>query len=539
MPYPTATKSAWPWHLSATLLMLTAAGLHLAYLSSGAALDLAPDEAHYWDWSRHLDWSYYSKGPLVAYLIRLGCELAGGWSRHLIGNDMLAVRLPAVICGSLLLASLYVLTMQVFGRPRLALAVLALALTVPAIAAGSTLMTIDAPYTCCWGWALVFGYEAGVRRAAWAWPAAGLAVGLGILAKYTMVLWLPSIGLFLLTSREHRSLLWRPGIWLATGVAFFCCLPILGWNASHGWVTFRHVGGQAGVHETLHPFGPLNFIAVQFALLLGYWFVVWAAAMVRHRPWREPDAGVRYLWWMSAPMFLVFFLFALKTGGGEPNWPITAYASGLVLAIAWLADRLRAPRTGGRRWTVAGLAGACAVGLLLTVVMHDSAIARPALARVSGPASPQQPFPLRRFDPTCRLRGWKFLAAQVDQVCDELRGEGTDPVLTGAFWTLPGELAFYCEGQPVVYCLGPVAGDRHSQYEFWRPNPLADPEEFRGRTFVHVGNTVPEFARAFESVAPPRIVTYQEDGQPLASWPISVCRGFHGFPSAGTRAEHY
>src|SRR5207302_5344439 len=113
MSFAPPRKSAWPWHISAAVLIFIAAGLHVAYLASPAALDLAPDEAHYWDWSRHLDWSYYSKGPLVAYLIRLGCELAGGWSRQWTATDVLAVRLPAVVCGGLLLASLYVLTIQV------------------------------------------------------------------------------------------------------------------------------------------------------------------------------------------------------------------------------------------------------------------------------------------------------------------------------------------------------------------------------------------------------------------------------------------
>jgi hypothetical protein len=53
-----------PW--VAGLLIVAAALLHLLHMASGSPLDLAPDEAHYWDWSRHLDWSYYSKGPLVA-----------------------------------------------------------------------------------------------------------------------------------------------------------------------------------------------------------------------------------------------------------------------------------------------------------------------------------------------------------------------------------------------------------------------------------------------------------------------------------------
>src|SRR5262245_5679595 len=182
------SPSCWRWRLLAALLILGAAALHIVYLISDCPLDLVPDEAHYWDWSRHLDWSYYSKGPLVAWLIRASCELAGPWSEHLIGSQMLAVRLPAVICGALLLTSLYVLTVRVYGRERWAIAVVALALTLPLIAAGSSLMTIDAPYTCAWGWALVFAHRAIFRPNRWAWPLAGLVLGIGILAKYTMIL---------------------------------------------------------------------------------------------------------------------------------------------------------------------------------------------------------------------------------------------------------------------------------------------------------------------------------------------------------------
>src|SRR6516162_8030467 len=108
--------SRWHRRLAAAVLILGATVLRVFYLAHNCPLDLAPDEAHYWDWSRHLDWSYYSKGPLVAYLIRLSCTLAGDWSRTVTGTEMLAVRLPAVLCGSLLLTSLYVLTVQVFRR---------------------------------------------------------------------------------------------------------------------------------------------------------------------------------------------------------------------------------------------------------------------------------------------------------------------------------------------------------------------------------------------------------------------------------------
>jgi hypothetical protein len=50
----------------ATVAILASVAATLAFVWIRCPFDLAPDEAHYWDWSRHLDWSYYSKGPLVA-----------------------------------------------------------------------------------------------------------------------------------------------------------------------------------------------------------------------------------------------------------------------------------------------------------------------------------------------------------------------------------------------------------------------------------------------------------------------------------------
>jgi 4-amino-4-deoxy-L-arabinose transferase-like glycosyltransferase len=526
---PSPSAPVWPWRLLAVVLILAAGGLRVAYFASDCRLDLAPDEAHYWDWSRHLDWSYYSKGPLVAYLIRAGVAVAGPWSERLTSGDMLAVRLPAVLCGSLLLASLYVLTVQVFGRERLALAAVALALTLPMVTAGSSLMTIDAPYTCCWGWALVLTYQAIWRRSAWAWPAAGLVIGLGILAKYTMVLFVPSLGLFLLTSPEHRGLLLRRRFWLLTGVAAACCLPIVVWNMRHDWVTIKHVGRQAGAGASVHWEGPLVFVGTQFALLLGFWFVAWAAAMVRHRPWAEPNDRLRYLWWLSAPMFLVFLLFGFKTGGGEPNWPVTAYLSGLVLAAGWLAAQLTGPPGWSRRLLRVGLAGVCLLGVLLNVLVYRSDWAYPLLTRLQGPPTAERPLPVRRLDPTCRLRGWNWLGTEVDGIRKELREAGVEAVVAGASWSLPGELGFYCAGQPVVYSIGPPLGDRRSQYDLWRPNPVNDPDIFRGRTFIVVGATDRALEGAFERLDPPRVLTYREAGQPVASWIITVGHGFRGF----------
>ncbi|CAN5219798.1 hypothetical protein BH10PLA2_BH10PLA2_32360 [soil metagenome] len=519
----------WPIRCLALALIVGSTVVRIIYFGWFSQLDLSPDEAHYWDWSRHLDWSYYSKGPVVAYLIHASCWLFGSLSEAWTGNMMLAVRFPAMVCGSLLLVGLYVLTLQIFRRDSLALAVVVLGLTMPIFALGSSLMTIDSPYCCCWGWALVVGYYAVTRQSIGAYLLTGLLVGLGILAKYTMVLWLPSLALFLLVSREHRGQLFRAGPWLACLVAAMCCTPILIWNMQHDWVTFRHVGGQAGFVKDrgILWLGPFEFIGMQAAVLLGYWFVGWVCSVVVYRPWRNEDTGIRYLWCMSVPMFVVFLVFSLRTNC-EPNWPVTAYLSGMVLTIYWLAGVANSVSHTQRLMVRSGVVTACALGLGTVFVMHFSETVHPLLAKFVGEPSAKNLLPLRKIDPTCRLRGWQTLAEAVDAVRAELRTEGHEPVLVTSSWTLPGEVGFYCQGHPQVHCLGIVQGDRHSEYDLWHPNPIDEWADYRGQSFIFVGEMTEPMKTAFDSVEPARTVIHYVDGRPVASWSINVCRSYRG-----------
>ena len=442
------------------------------YLISVCPFDLAPDEAHFWDWSQQLDWSYYSKGPLVAWLIRLSCEL--------FGDTMLAVRLPAVICGSLLLAGLYTLTVQIHRNEKLAFLVVVLALTLPIIAAGSSLMTIDAPFMCAWMWALVFGFHAVFRQVPWAWPCAGACLMLGELAKYTMVLWVPCFGLFLLTTPTLRAHLRSVGFWFMTGIGALGGVPILLWNAQHDWVTLKHTQVHAGLDHDggIRWLGPLGYLGAQFGVLLGFWFIAWLRAMWQHRPSVETRPELRLLWWMSAPVFVFFWLFSVKNGGGEPNWPLAAYLSGMVLLAGWILEQWHGVIAWQRHMIQGGTVAFAAMGIVLTVAVHDMLPLQPILLQLAGPASEQRPMPLRRIDPTSRLRGWRYFAAEVDQLRAELEADGIQPVLGTERWTQTSELRFYCDGHPAVYCFGVKMGDRDSQYDLWRPNPINDARGF-------------------------------------------------------------
>jgi len=171
------------------------------------------------------------------------------------------------------------------------------------------------------------------------------------------------------------------------------------------------------------------------------------------------------------------------------------------------------------------------------VIVHDTTRVQPVLAHWAGPPTPDHPIPLRRLDPTCRLRGWRFLATEVDRVRDELLSQGIEPVLVGSTWSLPGELGFYCAGQPLVYSVGLAFGDRHSQYDLWRPNPLADPADFIGRTFIIVGRGDVD-ALAFDRLEPPRFVNYREGDHAIAGWSIVVGHGYRGPIRNGGRAAY-
>jgi 4-amino-4-deoxy-L-arabinose transferase-like glycosyltransferase len=533
-PVVEIAERRWLWRLAAVSLIIGVAVLRILYLAHDCPLDLAPDEAHYWDWSRHLDWSYYSKGPLVALLIRVSCDLFGEWSRAVTGNEMLAVRLPAIVCGSLLLASVYVLSVQVYRRERWAFGTLLIALTLPLIAAGSTLMTIDAPFTCAWGWALVFGYQAVFRESWWAWIATGLCVAVGVLAKHTMVLWVPFFGLFLLMTPEVRRWLWSGRFWLMTAIGVLGGMPILIWNMSHGWVTLLHERNHAGADDPFTWVGPLRYLGMQFLVLLGFWFIAWARAAWAHHPGRDQRAEIRYLWWLSVPMVVFFLLFSVRNGGGEANWPVAGYISGMVLTVGWLARDLAQPRPIYRRVAGVGIVLTCILGLALSIAVHEPSLLQPMLLPLVGQPTAQNPAPLRRFDPTGRLRGWRHLAAEVDRLRRELGG---DVVLVANSWTIPGELGFYCDGHPQAFTIGPAYGDRYSQYDVWRPNPLADPSAFTGRTFIVIGAGPDTLRPGFGVTEPCRAVEYTEHGQPIATWHITTARDYHGFPSPPPRAH--
>lgn len=529
-------ESVFAYRFATALILLALTGFRAVYLLFWAPIDLAPDEAHYWDWARHLDWSYYSKGPLVAWMIRAGLEVFGPLAEALNGTQMPAVRFPALICSVFTHVGLYLLTKLVFGSERLSFFVILVCVTFPPFHAVSLLSTIDAPFLCCWTWACVFGYYGFICNRSWGYPLTGLFVCLGILAKYTMALWLFSLGLFLLFTPSHRAILFRSGFWITVAISALSAIPILYWNSQNDWVSFRHVATQAGVpnagkNQGIRWLGPLEYLGGQMGLLMGYWFVAWVGGLWHFRPRAEVDAPYRYLWWLSLPTIVVFGISSVKASG-QLNWPVAGYITGIPLALVWILRQIELSTGTYRRFAQMCLGTFCILGLTASILLHDTSLIYPIVSRFVAQESESNPTPMRAFDPAARLKGWRYTAGEIDKLREEIAQKqgGVLPEIACLRWDMPGQFGVYCKGHPQVYSFGTVMGGRHSQYEIWRPNPTADPEHFRGKTFLFVGYGGPKLNEVFRHVEPPITITYREKGYALVTWTVWICYDFQGFP---------
>jgi hypothetical protein len=260
------------------------------------------------------------------------------------------------------------------------------------------------------------------------WYVAGIALGLGLLSKYTMVLLVPCMFAFLLFSPPHRYWLVRKEPYLATLLGVLIFSPVILWNMQHRWASLafqlaqgfspvgkpsvlkllEYVGGQIGVVT------PLLFFAFVYYSLWG-----WSFAR------RGKAVEYFYLAMLSWPTLVFFGLSTARGEVAEPNWPAPAYISGLPLM--WIVYRRHFQGSRGNRRFVRLAIG---LALILNLVIHLHLV-RPYL-----------PVP-GTMDPTWQFRGWRELGEAIEGYIEAhpweagyfLAGEGPPTVAEAVFYT--------------------------------------------------------------------------------------------------------
>ncbi|XCN75309.1 MAG: glycosyltransferase family 39 protein [Candidatus Electrothrix aestuarii] len=439
-------------YISLTWLVL-GLGLAIRLCLSGQFL-LVPDEAYYWQWSRYLSLGYYDHPPMIAWGIWLATKL--------FGHTEFAVRLPTIL--ALAFASVYLCLLAArWFSWRIAFQVALLTQGVLLLIGSALIATPDGMLLLCWSAACFHAARAVEEDTLPQWLLTGMWFGLGLLSKYTMLLFLPSLFLAMLCTAAYRThlLTYKPWLGLLLGCLLFT--PVILWNAENNWVTFRHILFQGGGNtSTLLTFSYLpDFLGTQAALLSPILFLFilagWALGWSNKR---IPGERISFLVWMSLTTFLVFTLLSLHVRI-YGNWSAPAYLTAFILIAA-----LYSPGQSGQSSSRYGLwnfglgLSFCLSTLILILLLYPILPLKVSLKLPLLPGTTE--LDLGRL--ARETEGWDELGERVDKELLSMR-RPEETFLFGLRYQFASELAFYMKTQPRTVTIN--RWSRPNVYDFW------------------------------------------------------------------------
>lgn len=332
--------------------------------------DLFVDESQYWLWGQDFAFGYYSKPPLIAWVIGAVTDLAGS-------DQPFWVRAPGAVFHGATALILAATAARVFGA-RAAVLVAASYVTLPMATLGSLLISTDTIMAPFFAAALYFHTRLVETRALRFAVLAGLMAGMAVLAKYAGVYFLLGAALGAVLFPALRLSLRH---WCALLAAFAAIVvPNVLWNIGNGMATAAHtLDNVRWVRDArpLNPAGLAEFFFSQFAVFGPVLFAALIGAAFR------PGAT-------RTGRLLVFALPAILIVCGQAlldrayaNWAASAYFAGTIIAVAVLLNR-----PGLLRLSL-GLNGAVALALPLLAVSPGLTFGRdePLLSRYLGQAA--------------------------------------------------------------------------------------------------------------------------------------------------------
>ncbi len=529
---PSSKPSGWAekhglWVLLALLVLVT---LYRGFSLYFDGLDLYVDEAQYWTWAQKLDWGYYSKPPVIAALIALTTSACG--------DGAFCVKSGALLLYPLVTLLIWAIARRLFdGRVAFWSAVAFLLL--PGVSLSSLIISTDVPFFLFWTLAL-YAYLRAIEEPAAAptvkqdqrwgwWLLAGAAAGLGLLTKYTMVIFALSVLLHLALTPSLRRHFRNPRLYAAMLLALLVFAPNLWWNAQHGWPTLRHtedishLNGEAGLHWNHLS----DFLGGQFGVMGPVFFAAWLALTLwRPRRWYA-DERYRFLACFAVPFLGLICLQALA-GRANANWGAMAYASATIFLVALLLQR-------GRTTLLA--IGLALNLLLMPIAYHLDAWTRYFVVELVDHSNVGQCLRAWRKldacdefitlpDPYKRVRGWAELGRQAQL----LRSQFPDALYLGDSRDVLAELMYYVRPHPLDAVL-------------WNPQHVMDShyalstsmDDKLGRNFLYITEAdklPPEVLGGFDSAEPlpPLHVTVHRDF--ALDYKVWYLQDFKGYPKA-------
>lgn len=313
----TNQNPSYTFGMMAALLLLIHWGNQLA-----GTYGLMYDEAQYWFWGKNPDFGYYSKPPMIAWLM--------GFSTSIFGDSVFGVKMLAPLIHAAVAFILYRTALLLKHEKPVATWVAVTYLTLPVITMSSAFLATDSPLILCWAIGMYAALRVLEERSLKWWLIVGAAIGFGMLSKYTMIAFVASLGLLVLTRKEHRGWLLKPAPYLAALFSLLIFAPNIWWNMQHQFVTLQHTEDNVfSKNILLYPKDMLEFAAAQFA--------VFGPILLVTLLWKARGGIVSFFFWPIAGMGLVVSLLA----GAQAHWIAPAYLAGTLMVVPWLYAHAR------------------------------------------------------------------------------------------------------------------------------------------------------------------------------------------------------
>lgn len=429
----------------------------LFYLSE-ISLPLSYDESYYWDWSRRLDIGYYSKPPMVAWVIYI--------STKFLGNTENAVRLPALLSSTLSLSILYVLACKYFtySLGRLVLATFAFT---PIFFVYSFVMTIDPPLIFFWSLSFYFLVSYLFNPSLLLSFFLGASIGLGLLTKQTMfIFYLLTILYFLILDRSYLKFKYT---YLLIILPLIIYSPNLYWNVKNDFLMLQHTTehftrGGPDIKYFLNFLGGLFLLYgplyVIFFFTLGIKFLAYTVSKFKEGNFAffKSDSAFQFLfisfYFSFVPLLLLLPMSFLKKF--NLNWIMPFF----ITSFFWVCA-LAFQRRVFKMLLFINLLIITLSSLFILVLVKN-----PELFVVKGRKPAKEVL--------SKFIGWRELARTVENYYTV-----NVPLMTN-HREVASSLAFYVPGHPEV-CVLRFDGRVTNQYHLWY-----DCEKFLGREVLYV-----------------------------------------------------
>jgi 4-amino-4-deoxy-L-arabinose transferase-like glycosyltransferase len=426
--------------------LLLVAALTILRFAMAPIVPLAFDEAYYWRWSTSIAVGYFDHPPLVAWMIAAGTSIAG--------ETEFGIRLVPLILSVPASWAVWRSALILFDNRSLAMTATVFFNLVLIVSVQTVLATPDASLLVASAFLLYCLAKVSASGNRIWWIAAGLVTGIGCLAKFTALFWLPSVFLWLLLVPGMRRWLATPWPWLGAATALVVFFPNLAWNASHEWITFaKQFGRVAG--DNFAPEHVVEHIGLQIGMATPIVFVFGWLGLAALLTRRGGPAHSRVLLGTLVWPTTLYFLYHGLHDRVEGNWTGPIFPAFVIAAAAamhatdWHGGVARLVAT-LRPW-------AAPVGLIAVLAIYAQTLFGW--------------LPLGANDPTASRIG-----AGVEVIAEEIeairQAEGAEVILTADYPTT-GWLSYYSPVRPP-----PV--QQFNERERWLQEPAFDLESLEG-----------------------------------------------------------